>query len=174
MEFPTLAKPWTNAARYREARAKEARVEADLALEFLGNGLVRNAAGKAFQAWKAYLGSLAVEHREELRRLYPGARRVVVGEEEVVVEDVDVVIAVVPTTQMMRIAKVVARRVGDWVLRNTVIALELHRYQYNGPDPEGFYTTIPDDSTAAELICALVRDLAEPGRWGSVCATAQS
>ena len=43
---------------YVKARLLETLVEAQLALEFLGRGLVRNAAGKAFQAWRALLTAL--------------------------------------------------------------------------------------------------------------------
>ncbi|MDT7882939.1 MAG: PaREP1 family protein, partial [Thermoproteus sp.] len=59
-----LPKP-TDAA-YVEARLLEALVEARLALRFLEEGLTRNAAGKAFQAWRALLAALL---RLELDRL---------------------------------------------------------------------------------------------------------
>ncbi|AEA11618.1 PaREP1 domain containing protein [Thermoproteus uzoniensis 768-20] len=156
MEFPVLSKPWRDLERYREARLREAQVEARLALEFLEDGLIRNAAGKAFQAWKAYLAARLAEKRDVLRGLYPGSRRVRVGEEEVEVEDVDVVIALVPTAQMLRLSGVVG---GDAV-ELTALALDLHRYQYNGPDPEGFFSDVPDDRTAALLICRLAERLA--------------
>ncbi len=152
MDFPVLAKPWRDLSRYREARLREAAVEARLALEFLADGLVRNAAGKAFQAWKAYLGALLAERREELKGEYPGARRIRVGEEEVMVEEVDIVISLVPTSAMTRLAALVG---GDAV-EFTYLALQLHRYQYNGPDPEGYLTDIPDDRTAAISICRLL------------------
>ncbi|AFA39011.1 Archaeal PaREP1/PaREP8 family [Pyrobaculum oguniense TE7] len=51
MDFPLLVKPWRDLQRYKEARLREAEVEARLALDFLEEGLVSNAAGKAFQAW---------------------------------------------------------------------------------------------------------------------------
>jgi hypothetical protein len=51
---------------YIEARLLEALGEARLALEYLERGLTRNAACKAFQAWKALLAALL---RLELERL---------------------------------------------------------------------------------------------------------
>ncbi|MGC8584166.1 MAG: PaREP1 family protein, partial [Thermoproteus sp.] len=51
---------------YVSARLLEALVEARLALKFLEEGLVRSAAGKAFQAWKALMAALL---RLELDRL---------------------------------------------------------------------------------------------------------
>ncbi|AFA40252.1 Archaeal PaREP1/PaREP8 family [Pyrobaculum oguniense TE7] len=155
MDFPTLVRPWLDLARYREARLKEALIEARLALEFLDDGLVRNAAGKAFQAWKAYLGALLADKREYLKELYPGSRKIMVGE-EVDVEEADVVIALVPTSHMARLAAVVG---GDAV-EHTAVALHLHRYQYNAPDPEGFFSDIPDDRTAAISICRLAGRIA--------------
>jgi hypothetical protein len=43
---------------YVEARLLEAVTETRLALCFLKEGLTQNAAGKAFQAWKALLAAL--------------------------------------------------------------------------------------------------------------------
>jgi len=51
---------------YVEARLLEALAEARLALDFLERGLTRNAACKAFQAWKALMAALL---RLELERL---------------------------------------------------------------------------------------------------------
>jgi len=168
-----LTRPWRDIESYRQARLKEALVEARLALEFLEDGLIRNAAGKAFQAWKAYVGALAAEHRDELKPLYPGSRKLRAGEEEVEVEDVDVVIALVPTSAMFKIAAELAKFACVEVVKNTAIALQLHRYQYNGPDPEGFLTDIPDDKTAAHLICALLQPFSEHlgELYDNVCGT---
>jgi len=171
--FPTLTKPWRDIESYRQARLKEALVEARLALEFLEDGLVRNAAGKAFQAWKAYLGALAAEHRDKLKPLYPGSRKIRAGEEEVEVEDVDVVIALVPTSAMFKIAAELVESAGVEAVKNTAIALQLYHYQYNGPDPEGLLTDIPDDKAAAHLICALLQPFSEHlgELYANVCGT---
>ncbi|MGB9705351.1 MAG: PaREP1 family protein, partial [Pyrobaculum sp.] len=54
---------------YVTARLLEALVEASLALEYLRRGLVRNAAGKAFQAWKAFMAALLRLELDKLKSL---------------------------------------------------------------------------------------------------------
>lgn len=53
-----IVHPWRDLRRYVEIRLQEVAAEAELALRFLEEGLHRNAAGKAFQAWKAALAAL--------------------------------------------------------------------------------------------------------------------
>ncbi|MEZ0318806.1 MAG: PaREP1 family protein, partial [Pyrobaculum sp.] len=160
MDFPVLTKPWRDLARYKEARLKEAVLEAELALEFLEEGLVRNAAEKAFQAWKAYMGYLLADYREELKALFPGSRRIRLGED--VVEVADAVISLVPTSRMAQLAAFLSERGVEDAVGLTAAALQLHRYQYNGPDPEGYFGDIPDDRTAAVFICRIAAKLLPP------------
>ena len=54
---------------YVEARLLEALGEARLALEYLERGLTRNAACKAFQAWKALLAALLRLELDKLKAL---------------------------------------------------------------------------------------------------------
>jgi hypothetical protein len=54
---------------YIEARLLEALTEARLALRFLEEGLTRNAACKAFQAWKALLAALLRLELDKLKAL---------------------------------------------------------------------------------------------------------
>jgi hypothetical protein len=70
-----LEKPWRDPQKYLEGRLMEATYEADLALRFLDAGLYRNAAGKAFQAFKALLAALAMKYRDALAQRYPGRKR---------------------------------------------------------------------------------------------------
>lgn len=56
---------------YVTARLPESILEARLSLEFLGKGLIRNAAGKAFQSWRALLAALL---RLELDKLLQTAK----------------------------------------------------------------------------------------------------
>ena len=61
--------PKPSAEDYASARLLEALVESLLALRFLEEGLVRNAAGKAFQAWRAVLATLLRLELDKLKAL---------------------------------------------------------------------------------------------------------
>ena len=61
-----MPKPQRDPVGYASARALEALLEALLALRFLEEGYTRNAAGKAFQAWRALTGALLALEEEKL------------------------------------------------------------------------------------------------------------
>jgi len=114
--------------RYVEARLLEALVEARLALEFLERGLTRNAAGKAFQALKALLAALL---RFKLERLKALAKT---EEERRWLESTAV--PRVPTTKMRALSHLLEEVGHEGVAFVTSTALDLHDYQYHGPDPD--------------------------------------
>ncbi|WP_291765081.1 PaREP1 family protein, partial [Caldivirga sp. UBA161] len=98
-----LSKPWKDTEEYRKGRLLEARYESELALKFLDAGLYRNAAGKAFQAWKALLAALAVNYSDELARRFKGIRGTRDGKR---VSLTDFIIAFMPIGYMLAVAKV--------------------------------------------------------------------
>ncbi|WP_367834390.1 PaREP1 family protein [Vulcanisaeta sp. JCM 16159] len=67
MELP---KPWFDIDGYRRTRLLETRYEAEIAINMLREGLVRNAAGKAFQAWKSFLAAISTGEINELSKVY--------------------------------------------------------------------------------------------------------
>ena len=126
-------------ASYVEARLLEALVETHLALRFLREGLVRNAAGKAFQAWKALLAALL---RLELERLKALAKT---EEEKRWLESKAV--PRVPTAKMKSLSRLLEEVGHGGISLWTDRALDLHDYQYHGPDPSGElskYATLED------------------------------
>ena len=145
-----LPKPTTE--DYIGARLLEALVEAALALEFLGHGLVRNAAGKAFQSWRALLAALLRLELDNLVKLAKTdeERQWLVGR----------AIPRVPTTRMVRLSQMLEVVGHAGLLANTSLALELHDYQYNGPDPDLAMSKFRDRSEAAIAVIGLVRELA--------------
>jgi hypothetical protein len=141
---PAYTPPWRDASQYVKLRLEEAAVEAGLALKFLEQGLHRNAAGKAFQAWKALLAAAAARHRELVAKRYPGAVRDKTGMLRV---RADMVIALMPTARMREVASALEGVYGRELLHLTDLALNLHEFQYNGLDPEGAvsrYTSLED------------------------------
>ncbi|MFZ8838634.1 MAG: PaREP1 family protein [Pyrobaculum sp.] len=132
-----LEKPWRDPEGYRRGRLLEAKYEAELALKFLEECLYRNAAGKAFQAWKALLAALAVEHRDKLAERFKGVR----GGRRVHLADF--VVAFMPTGYMLAVAKDLEEATGMSLYDLTNLALSLHEFQYNGLDKSGVYSRYP-------------------------------
>jgi len=142
--------PKPTEAAYVEARLIEALTEARLALELLERGITRNAAGKAFQAWKALLAALL---RLELEKLKAAAKT---GEERKRLEST--AIPRVPTTKMVSLK---LEEVGhEGVVAWTSLALNLHDYQHRGPDPDMALSKFRAREEAAEHVRKLAAETA--------------
>ncbi len=151
VELVERSLPRPSNAAYVEARLLEALGEARLALEFLERGLTRNAAGKAFQAWKALLAALL---RLELERLKALART---EEEKRWLESKAV--PRVPTTRMKELSRLL-RDVGhEGITFVTALALDLHEYQYHGPDPDMALSKYATRESAAADVVELIQEL---------------
>ncbi|MEM3997172.1 MAG: PaREP1 family protein [Pyrobaculum sp.] len=141
--------PRPTAGEYASARVLESLVEGRLAVEFLERGLVRNAAGKAFQAWRALLAALL---RLELDKLLKAAKTD--EERKWLVE------RAVLTTRMKLLSQMLegVGHVGIVAWTNT--ALLLHEYQYHGPDPDLAASMYRSKEEAARDVELLVAELA--------------
>ncbi|MFZ8842075.1 MAG: PaREP1 family protein [Pyrobaculum sp.] len=139
-------------ASYVEARLLEALAEAHLALRFLHEGLVRNAAGKAFQAWKALLAALL---RLELERLKALAKT---EEERRWLESKAV--PRVPTAKMKSLSRLLEEVGHSGISLWTDRALDLHDYQYHGPDPSGELSKYATREDAVADIKSVLQELA--------------
>jgi len=136
---------------YIEAGLLEALGEARLALRFLEEGLTRNAACKAFQAWKALLAALL---RLELERLKALAKT---EEERRWLESRAV--PRIPTAKMKELSRLL-RAVGHvGITAWTAVALDLHDYQYHGPDPDMALSKYATRESAAADVVELLQEL---------------
>ncbi len=143
--------PRPSDAAYVEARLLETLGEARLALEYLERGLTRNAAGKAFQAWKALLAALL---RLELERLKALAKT---EEERRWLESKAV--PRVPTTRMKELSRLL-RDVGhEGITAWNAVALDLHEYQHHGPDPDMALSKYATRESAAADVVELIQEL---------------
>jgi HEPN domain-containing protein len=156
-----LEKPWRDPGKYLDGRLTEALYEAELALKFLEAGVYRNAAEKAFQAFKALLAALAMRYRDAIAHKYPGVRRLRGGRR---VELADWIVAVMPTGLLLEIARDLSRAVGAELLHYANIALNLHEFQYNGLDTSGVLSRYARLDSVAEDVRALARYVIESAR----------
>jgi hypothetical protein len=136
---------------YIEARLLEALGEARLALRFLEEGLTRNAACKTFQAWKALLAALL---RLELDKLKALARS---EEERRWLESKAV--PRVPTTRMKELGRLLEEAGHYGISAWTAVALDLHDYQYHGPDPDMALSKYATRQSAAADVLLLLKEL---------------
>jgi len=145
-----LDKPLPNPSEesYVEARLLEALVEARLALRFLRKGIAKNAAGKAFQAWKALLATLLRLELESLRTLAK-------TEEEK--KWLKTAISV-PTTKMKTLSNMLEDLGHAGLAFATSAASDLHDYQCHGPDPD---TALSKYAAREEAAVDIVRLAAE-------------
>jgi thermostable 8-oxoguanine DNA glycosylase len=151
VELVERSLPRPSDAAYVEARLLEALAEAKLALEFLERGLTRNAACKAFQAWKALLAALL---RLELDKL----KAIVKTEEERRWLESKAVPRI-PTAKMKELSRLL-RDVGhEGITFVTALALDLHDYQYHGPDPDMALSKYTTRESAAADVVELIQEL---------------
>jgi thermostable 8-oxoguanine DNA glycosylase len=144
--------PRPSNAAYVEARLLEALGEARLALEYLERGFTRNAACKAFHAWKAFMANLL---RLELERLKAVAKT---EEERRWLESKAV--PRIPTAKMKELSRLL-RDVGhEGITFVTDKALDLHDYQYHGPDPDMALSKYTTRESAAADVVELLQELA--------------
>ncbi|MEL9990105.1 MAG: PaREP1 family protein [Thermoproteus sp.] len=152
---PALERPLPkpSAEEYASVRVLEALVESKLALDFLEKGLVRNAAGKAFQAWRAVLAALL---RLELDRFKALAKS---EEERRWLEEKAV--PRVPTTRIVMLSQRLRELGYGDISYITSQALNLHDYQYHGPDPDMALSKYRSREEAAVAVRELVEAVAE-------------
>ncbi len=143
--------PKPTAEDYVGARLLESLIEAKLALRFLNDGLVRNAAGKAFQAWRALLAALL---RMELDKLLSIAKT---DEERRWL--IEKAVPRVPTTRMVWLSQMLEEVGHGGLSAWTDRALNLHDYRYNGPDPDLALSKYRSREEAAIAVVGLVKEL---------------
>jgi len=137
---------------YIEARLLEALGETRLALEYLERGFTRDAAGMAFHAWKAFMAALL---RLELERLKALAKT---EEERRWLESKAV--PRVPTTKMKELSRLLEEAGHYGISAWTAVALDLHEYQYHGPDPDMALSKYTTRESAAADVLLLLKELA--------------
>ncbi len=149
-----LPKPRRDLLGYASARTLEALVEALLALEFLEQGYTRNAAGKAFQAWRALTGALlALEKNKIIEKLENKEQKRWLLEKA---------IPRVPSTRLKQLGNLIEEAAGvPYYYPLTDKALDLHDYQYHGPDPDLELSKYRSRQEAAQDTTYIIRRLTE-------------
>ena len=143
--------PKPSSEGYIEARLLEALAEARLALEFLERGLTRNAACKAFQAWKALLAALLKLELDKLKALAKTEEERRRLESRAVPR--------VPTTKMKEQSRLLKATGHEAITAWTDKALDLHDYQYHGPDPDMALSKYTTRESAAADVVELLQEL---------------
>ena len=147
-----LPKPSRDPVGYASARVLEALLEALLALGFLEGGYTRNAAGKAFQAWRALTGALlALERSKIVERLGGVEERKWLAEKA---------IPRVPSSRLKQLARLLEEAGHRGLSAYTALALDLHDYQYHGPDPDLELSKYRSRGEAAYDIQVLLAEIA--------------
>ena len=161
-----LPRPDQDPLGYASAHVLEALLEGILALGFPERGYTRSAAGKAFVAWRALVAGLLALERERLLGMLRGGERRWLLERG---------IPRAPSSRPKPLS--LLERAGYTGLHGyTPVALDLHDYQYHGPDPDTALSRYRGRGEAAadtvylpdrlvEVAEAVEPRLREAGRW---------
>ena len=136
---------YPNDQEFLERKAIDIIYEMLKAKELLEKGDARNAAGKAFQAWKDLLSCLIYLNLEKLAKTEK--------EKEWYIKKG----IMVPTTKMQPLATELERIGYSMLSFVSDKALLLHNYQYNGPDPDNYYGGIVSEEVAKEYVKLLLK-----------------
>ena len=133
-------------------KLKESLLESKLALEYLDKGIIRNAAGKAFQAWKALIAALIALNFERLSKDLSEDQKEWLKEKGILA----------PTSKLIPLSLMLEEKVDlDGITHATSTALDLHDYQYNGPDPDLIFSKYTEPESAKESTKLLIKTLLE-------------
>jgi len=146
-----LPRPRRDPAGYASARTLEALLEALLALRFLEEGYTRNAAGKAFQAWRALTAAILTLRIDEITRNLPEKETKWIREKA---------ITRIPSTRLKALGQLIEKHVPGYSFA-TDKALDLHDYQYHGPDPDAELSKYRSREEAAKDVIILLDKLIE-------------
>ncbi len=129
-------------------KLKEALIESKLALEYLDKGIVRNAAGKAFQAWKALISALIALNFDRLSKGLSEEQKEWLKEKGILA----------PTSKLIPLSLMLEEKADlDGITHATSTALDLHDYQYNGPDPDLIFSKYTEPESAKESAKLLIK-----------------
>ena len=122
-----LEEPLTN--NFIKKKVEDSVYEMFLAKKLAEEGLVRNACGKAFQAWKDLTSALLYLKKDEIVKLLDEERKKWFLEKGIYA----------PSSRLSPLSKLLEEVGVENVTFATDKALRLHVYQYHGPDPEGLW-----------------------------------
>ena len=165
-----MPRPRRDRVGYAAARVLEALLESLLGLEFLSMGYTRNAAGKVFQAWRALTAAILALHIDQVARSARSEE-----EREWLLERA---VVRVPSTRLKALSQLIEEHVRiPYYGPLTDRALDLHDYQYHGPDLDAELSKYRSREEAArdivylaEKITGIVEEhvrpvLEEKGAW---------
>ena len=148
-----LPKPRRDLLGYASGRVLEVLLEAFLALSFLDIGYTRNAAGKALQAWKALTEAILALEKDRLEKQLTEKEKKWLEAKG---------IPWVPTSSLKPLSQLLEEKTGyKHFSFYTDKALDLHAYQYQGPDPERILSGYASRKEAATDILLLLKVLVE-------------
>jgi len=132
-------------------KVQDAVLEAFLAKKLAEDGLIRNACGKAFQAWKDLISALLYLKKEEILKMLNEDQRKWFLEK-----------GIYAPSSKLRILSGLLEDIGVEGIRYvTEMALYLHTYQYQGPDPDGLWGGPTNKEEALDSLKRLLRKFKE-------------